>query len=170
MFAEEILKFHPELQAFLDDIEKKGWTYLYIETRGTSVAEIDADGSAYRVRSRDLHDVSETGPGRNVLEIELGQKPIILSGVPEVQMFKINVSTKSFPRAVTVDIAKGLITYLNDAFWGWQEGWEKDAKRISEAREVHEVAKWLLEVKKQRLEETYDMQRYNGISRVLAGE
>jgi hypothetical protein len=166
MFAEDILKSHPELQSFLDDIEKEGWKYLYIETAGTSVAEIDLDGSQYKVRI-DVNGASGVGPHQNVLEIELGQKPVTFSAVPEVEMFRINVSTKTFPRAATVDIAKGLVTYLNDAFWAWQPGWEKDAKKLSEAREVHDVAKWLLEIKRQKLHGTYSMERFNELSKLL---
>lgn len=167
MSAEDILKFHPELQSFLDDIEKKGWRYLYIETRGTSVAEIDLDGSPYKVRIGDIQDTSEMGPHQNVLEIELGQKLPTFNGVPEVQTFRINVSTKSFPRASTVDIAKGLVTYINEAFWSWQNGWEKDAKKLSEAREVRDVANWLFETKRQKLHESYSMERYNEILKLL---
>ena len=171
MFPEEILKFHPELQSFLDEIEKKGWRYLYIETKGTAVAEIDLDGLQYRIRrdgtDHPLFRSSAMGVGQTMLEIAIGQRTPKLSGVPEAGIFRINVSTKSFPQAVTVDITKGLVTYLNDAFWGWQKEWERDEKKLSEAKEVHEVAEWLLEVKKQKLHESYNVDRYNEISRLL---
>jgi hypothetical protein len=117
-------------------------TPLDHKIRDTS--EIDLDGSPYKVRIGDIQGTSEMGPHQNVLEIELGQKLLTFSAVPQVQMFRINVSTKSFPRAVTVNIAKGLVTYLNEAFWGWQNRWERDEKRLSKAKEVHHVAKWLL--------------------------
>jgi hypothetical protein len=45
------------------------------------------------------------------------------------------VPTKDYPRAATADIAKGMITYLNEAFWEWQTRWEKNAKKGSEAKE-----------------------------------
>jgi hypothetical protein len=146
--AGDILKFHPEIQSFLDEVEEKGWRYLYIDTRGTAAADVDLDGSPYVVRLKNVpysasFDTVETGRGENmgvsgsVLEIDLGQKIVKLESVPEVQMFKINVSTKSFPRAATVDIPKGLVTYLNEAFWGWENGWEKDSSKLSEAREVY---------------------------------
>jgi hypothetical protein len=167
MIAEDILKFHPELQSFLNDIEKQGWRYLYIETRGTALAEIDLVGLQYRVRPGNAYDPSEAGASQNILEIVLGNKTVRLSGVPEVDVFRINVSTKSLPRAVTVDIAKGLVTYVNDTFWAWQTGWEKDERKLSEAREVHEVTKWLLEIKGQKLHESYSMQRYNELSKLL---
>jgi hypothetical protein len=169
MPAEEILKFHLELQSFLDDIEKKGWRYLYIETRGSAMAEIDLDGSPYKVRVADVSGTSGMGGGQQILEIALGQKTVKLGEVPEVDVFRINVSTKSFPRAVTVDISKGVVTYLNEAFWGWERGWEQDAKKLAEAREVHEVAEWLLEIKKQKLQESYNSDRYNEISRLIEG-
>ena len=171
MFPEEILRFHPEIQSFLDEIEKKGWRYLYIETKGTAVAEFDLDGLQYRIRregtDHPLFRSSPMGVGQTLLEIAVGQRTPKVSEVPEVGVFRINVSTTSFPRAATVDITKELVTYLNEAFWGWQKGWESDEKRLSEAREVHEVAKWLLEVKKQKLHESYNIDRYNEISRVL---
>jgi hypothetical protein len=166
MIAEEILKFHPELRSFLDDIEKRGWRYLYIETGGTAVAEVDLDGLQYKVRPA----ISGTAVTQTVLEIALGPRTPQLSSVPQVDMFRINVSTKSFPRAVTVDISKGEVTYLNEAFWAWQKGWERDERKLAEAREVHEVAKWLLESKKQKLPESYSIDRYNEISQLLEEE
>jgi hypothetical protein len=178
MAAEDVLKFHPELQSFLDEIENKGWRYLYIEARGTSVAEIDLDRSPYKIAVADVYPRPTTAsddvygpPDTNVapllLEVELAQKIIKLGGVPEVQMFRINVSTKSFPRAATVDIAKGVITYLNEAFWSWEETWKEDPKKLAEAREIHEVAEWLLEMKKQKLQENYSLDRYKEISTLL---
>jgi hypothetical protein len=167
MPAEDILKFHSELQSFLDDIEKKGWRYLYVDTRGSAVAEIDLDGSPYKVRVAGVSGTSEMAGGQQILEIALGQKTIKLGEVPEVEMFRINVSTKSFPRAVTLDISKGVISYLNEAFWGWEKGWEQDGGKLAEAREVHEVAEWLLTIKKQKLQESYNLDRYNEISRLL---
>lgn len=180
MVAGDILKFHPELQSFLDEIEERGWRYLYIETRGTAVAEVDLDGAPYTARLKNVayapsFDTSETKVGENmepigsILEIDLGQRVIKLESVPEVQMFKINVSTKSFPRAATVDIPKGLVTYLNETFWTWQSEWKNDSEKLSEAREVYEVTKWLIDVKKLRLHESYSMGRYEEVSRLLQG-
>ena len=49
MSPEEILKFHPEIQNQLDDIEKHGWNYLCMESMGTALAETTLYNSLYRI-------------------------------------------------------------------------------------------------------------------------
>lgn len=158
MIAEDILRFHPELQLILDEIVKMGWKYLYIETKGKAVAEVDLKECPYELDTHDYH---------NKIEVEMGQKPLEIEDVPEVEEFKINVSTKSYPRAATVDLSKGVVTYLHDAFWGWEKGWEKDSRKLAEAREVYEVVRWLLDIKKLRLDASYSMERCDVLSKLL---
>jgi hypothetical protein len=83
-----------------------------------------------------------------------------VGGVPEVQEFRVNVSSKSFPRAATVDLARGVVTYLHDPFWRWEKGWEADGKKLSNAREVYDIATWLLDVKKFKLIDVFKPERY----------
>jgi hypothetical protein len=153
-----VLKYHPEFQARLDEISQHGWSYYLIESRGRSVSDVDVDQS-YRM----------VADGRGYfVYISLGEEPPPVSDLPEVTEFRINVSTKSFPRAVTVDLTKDTITYIHEAFWEWQQEWKDDLTRLSQAREVYEVAKWLLDVKNMKLVEGLDVGRFEKLSGLFA--
>jgi hypothetical protein len=77
--------------------------------------------------------------------------------IKEVNEFRINISTSSFSRAVTLDIAKQIITtYIEDCFWNRKDSWREDKEKLSRALEVYEVVKWLLNEK--------NFQLYDGLS------
>ena len=153
MKASEILKFHPEVQSTLDEIVTKGWKYLYIETRGKAIAEYNLEEGIYRLMQSQSPGIMTTG---YYFEVHIGKAPPELKGVPEILEFRINISTEHFPRAATIDLSKNLITYLHDAFWQW----DKDPKTLTEALEVYQVAKWLIDEKKLTLHESLDITQY----------
>lgn len=153
-----VLGFHPEMKTQLDEITQQGWTYLFIESRAKTVSDFDVD-QTYRLL--------EDGAGYYV-QLFLGERPPPITGMPEVTEFRINICTKSFPRAATIDLTKGIVTYIHEAFWEWQEEWRNDATRLSQATEVYEVAKWLLDVKKMKLHEELKMERYTALSKLFA--
>ena len=90
-----------------------------------------------------------------------------MEAVPEVQEFRVNVSSKSFPRAATVDLAKGVVTYLHDHFWRWEKGWEADEKKLSDAKEIYEIATWLVDVKKFKLIDAFKPERYQELKGIF---
>jgi hypothetical protein len=162
---EETLKFHPEIQIQLDDIEKHGWNYLCTESIATAFAETALYNSPYRISDEAQPDdqpdyVIEWVIGANIPEIK---------SVPEVQVFRVHLSSKSIPRAATIDLAKGTVTYLHDSFWKWETGWEKDEQKLSEGREVFEIANWLVEAKRYKLDQSLSVQRYRELSSIFKG-
>jgi hypothetical protein len=169
MSALDILKFHPEIGARLDEIESQGWTFLYIETVATALAEVSLENTVYRINpeaSRPKLD-ARGQPFENVLELEIGTELPAIIGIPEVKEFRINICSKSFPRAATVDLATGIVSYLHDSFWKWEQGSESDKKKLSDAREVFEIVTWLLDVKKYKLHEDLKGERYQELSRIF---
>jgi hypothetical protein len=153
-----VLNFHPELKGQLDEITQQGWTYLFIESRAKSVCDVDID-QAYRLL--------EDGAGYYV-QLFLGEGPPGITGMPEVTEFRINICTKSFPRAATIDLTKGMVTYIHEAFWEWQDEWKNDPTKLLQATEVYEVAKWLLDVKKMKLQEDFKLERFAALSKLFA--
>jgi hypothetical protein len=153
-----VLEFHPEIKAQLDEISQQGWTYLFIESRAKSVSDFEIDQS-YRLL--------EDGVGYYV-QLYLGDHPPAITGMPEVTEFRINICTKSFPRAVTLDLSKNMITYIHEAFWEWEEAWKDDPAKLAQATEVYEVARWVLEVKKMKLHEELKMDHYTALSKLFA--
>jgi hypothetical protein len=84
--------------------------------------------------------------------------------IPEVKEFRINILSKSFPRAAAVDLATGVVIYIHDPFWRWEKRWENDEKKLSDARQVQEIAYRPLDVKKYRLVEALMPERYQEVS------
>jgi hypothetical protein len=152
-----VLSFHPELQTQLDEITKQGWSYLFIESRAKSVCELNID-ETYRL----LAD----GTGYYI-QLFVGDQPPGITGMPEVTEFRINICTKSFPRAATIDLPKGMVTYIHEALWEWQEDWRNDPVRLEQAKEVYEVAKWLVNVKKMKLHEELKVERFTELAKLF---
>jgi hypothetical protein len=169
MSPEDVLEFHPEIRAQLDEIKRQGWLFLYIETVATALGEVKLDNTAYRIipNAPRRRRPDEGGLPVNVLELDIGTELPAIIGIPEVREFRINVCSKSFPRAATVDLATGIVSYLHDPFWKWEQGSESDEKKLSDAREVFEIASWLLDVKKYKLHEELKVERYQELSRIF---
>jgi len=164
MQPSDVLRFHPEIQAQLDEVEKKGWKYLFIKTEGTAVTGFKAEAMPCRIRASTSFN-SRSTPPPPVLELNLGQMPLDLTGMPEVQEFVVNVSSKTFPRAATIDLVSRSTTYIHEAFWKWDKAWAADATKTSQAKEVYEVARWAIEEKRYNLAEPFSVPRYNELAR-----
>ena len=50
--------------------------------------------------------------------------------------------------------------HIENVLWKWSLGKEKKTSKLSEAREVYEVAKWLIEEKKFKPECSYVLEKY----------
>jgi hypothetical protein len=166
LHAEDILKYHPEIQAELDAIVKQGWKYLFIETRGTAVMDMALENALYHA-SQGAAYWTQSSPNDFLLELSFGRRPWEVNGVPEVLEFRVNVCSKSFPRAATVDLVKGVVTYLHDPFWRWEKGWEADEKKLSDAKEIYEIATWLVDVKKFKLIDAFKPERYQELKGIF---
>jgi len=162
--AELILKFHPELQTFLDDITNQGWKYLYIDTKARALSDANLLKVPYTIYSSEQGGGHGMGEFNYTLQLELGNKVPEITAIPEVEEFVVNVSTKNYPRAATVEMSKGVVTYLHEPFWKWEKGWENDKNRLAEAKEVYEIAKWLVEERKLKLNESLKLGRYQELS------
>ncbi|MEM1677383.1 MAG: hypothetical protein QW095_06065 [Nitrososphaerota archaeon] len=149
------LKCAPEYRSILEEIVSKGWRYLYIETMGRYSIELDLSGRPSRIIP---YAADWYVTGRFFIDVELS-KPLPELKVEGVDEFRINISTKNFPRAVTVDLAKQVITYIESVFWDWSDEWINDQEKLSNALEVYPVVKWLIEEKKFKLHENLSEER-----------
>jgi hypothetical protein len=165
--ADVILAFHPELKSFLDEVVRQGWKFLYIDTKATALAETEVQGVPYSIYSAFDDGGHGMGPSGYVIQLQVGPTLPKIVAVSSVEEFRINVSTKDYPRAATVDISNGTVLYIHDAFWRWERGWEQDERKLSSAKEVYAVAKWLLEEKKLKLSQPFELKRYEEISALL---
>lgn len=173
MAPEDFLKFHPETKAYLDEVVKQGWKYQYIEARGTAISQVTADKAYWlgaapafmrSAKGAKAGTIAQTEYG---LVVYIGPVPPEVEGVPEVEEFRISISSKNFPSAAAVDLVKGIVTYLHDSFWMWEKGWETDKKKVADAMEVYGVARWLFEVKKFKLVEGLKPERYQELAEIF---
>ncbi|MEM2216738.1 MAG: hypothetical protein QXP57_09280 [Nitrososphaerota archaeon] len=150
-----VLQFFPGYKKLLDEIASKNWKYLYIETFGKYLLELEFQGEACKIIP---HSPDWFLKGRFSINVELG-KPLPELKVEGVDEFRINISTESFPRAVTIDLVKQVITYIESIFWDWNDEWINDQEKLSKASEVYTVVKWLIEEKKFKLHENLSEER-----------
>jgi len=158
----DVLKLHPSIKTKLDEITKKGWKYLFVSVTVTAEAEVVLQNAPFRIYGRRLLPLGRAT--RCMLELDVGEHAPALKAIKEVKQFTVNICSKSFPGAATVDLSKDTVTYIHDPFWKWEKGWESDDKKLSDAREVREIASWLLDVKKYKLVETMAPERYQELS------
>jgi hypothetical protein len=158
LIPEEVLKTFTEYKEMLNEIKEKGWRYIYIEITGKSLMELEVTDYPCKIIPYGVW----AGADAFTLDIDLGRRlPEVRVG--EVEQFRINIATKSFPRAVTVDLAKQVITYVEENFWNWKDEWKDDQSRLQPAKEVYEVVKWLIEERKFKLHENYQIEKYQEI-------
>ncbi len=137
---DELLKFCPQFEPFLDEITKKGWRYLYIEGFATVVKQMIIS-SPYRFMVGEhpqggLIYTMNIDFGRNIPDANLKE-------LLNLDRFIINISSKDFPRAVTADLVKKEVIYVHESLW-ISEG--KECK--DEAGRVLEILRWLVDEKK----------------------
>lgn len=137
---DELLKHRPQFEAFLEEISGKGWRYLYIEGFGTVIKEMNVS-APYKFM------VGEHPQGGMTYNMTLDFGRAIpdarLKKVISLDRFIINISSKHYPRAVTVDLTKNDITYVHESLQA-----SKKEDYGEEAKGVLAILRWLVEEKK----------------------
>lgn len=140
---DEVLKYRPDAQAFLDQLSKKGWRYYFIECYGTVLKEMEVS-APYNFR------VGEhlRGGFTYTLTMEFGRTipNALLKDVISLERFVLNICSKDYPRGVTIDLTKNEVTYVHDSLWV-----SKGEGCTEEARDVLRILQWLIEDKKFKL-------------------
>ena len=152
--ANDALGFNPRIQAVLQEVEDNGWKYLFIETFGTALYELKLVEAPCEIGTYGSGMDPEEKTTTHV-QLEMSPEALRLVDVPELDTFVVNISTKHFPRAITVELSKLAVTYIHEALWSLQEN-ESDEKKLREAKEVHEVFRWAIQEKKMQLGEGLD--------------
>lgn len=169
--GDDILPFRPEIQSVLDEIVKMGWKYIFVETRATAVAELELPWCNFSLKPAHPDDPAPEvrNSPESLLELDIGALPLRITGITKVQAFRVSVSSKSIPRAVTADLVSQAVTEISDLLWKWEQGWAADQARVSEALEAHEIVSWLVDTRGFHLAENLSLDRYRELSEVLAG-
>ncbi|MCS7135194.1 MAG: hypothetical protein RMI79_06150 [Nitrososphaerota archaeon] len=160
---EVILRALPDIKLFLEEVKSKGWKYLFIEAKSKYSIEIEINEQPCIIYP--IEDLTHYRKEDVKLMMSVELKLINLSGIKidEVDDFKINISTNNFPRAVTIDPVKRKISYINDALWNWDDELINDQEKVSQALEVYEVVKWLIDEKSFYPDKSLDENRFKEI-------
>lgn len=152
---EDILKEFPEHKNLLNEIKENGWRYIFIHTYGKSIIEFDISNNPGKIIPYGIW----SGEGNFTINIDVG-KNVPEPRVKSVNEFRINIAIKNMPRALTIDIAKKTITYIDEVFWNWKDEFTEDEDKRVYAIEIHKALKWLIEEKKFELDKNYPLQKY----------
>ncbi|MEM3865532.1 MAG: hypothetical protein QW724_07080 [Nitrososphaerota archaeon] len=154
----EIVKMRPDVESLLAEIESKGWRHFYVDHEASLVGEIEFDNVEYQIVPWSIL----RGPYGMVIDIKWDFPQV--TGI-ELEKLVYNIFTKNtFPRAVTIDVQKKSITYVNDVFWKWEDEWIKEESKKTRAIEIYDLLKWLIEEKEFQLSQEYDADKWRELS------
>ena len=137
---DELLKHRPQFEPFLDEITQKGWRYFYIEGFGTVIKEMNVSAPYKFIVSEHprggLTYTMTMDFGRAIPDAKLKE-------VISLDRFIINIASKRYPRAMTIDLTRSEVTYVNESLWvSSEEGYTEEAKGALN------ILRWLIEEKK----------------------
>ena len=87
-----------------------------------------------------------------------------LKKIDNVHRFIVNICSKTYPRGVTIDLAKNEITYVHDSLWVL-----KGEGCIEDAKDILNILQWLIEEKKFKLA-VDNAERYQELVTLLGGK
>ena len=158
--ADELFTHIPSAQALLNELSKKGWQYYFIDGYGTVQVEVDISSSPYKLQVGE----HPRGGFTYALSVDFGRsipRPQLKS-IINLQRFVVNICSKHYPRAVTIDLTKNEITYVHESLWV-----SKGEEGIEEAKSVLEILQWLIEEKKFELAVSGGKEKYQELVTLL---
>jgi len=157
----EMMKIRPDIESLLAEIESKGWRHFYVDHEASLVGEIEFDNVEYQIVPWSIL----RGPYGMIIDVKWNFPQI--TGL-ELEKLIYNVFTKNtFPRAITVDVQKKIITYISDSFWKWEEEWVNDESKKMKALEIYELLRWFIEEKGFQLTHEYSIERWRQLSEIF---
>lgn len=137
----DILHYHPNVKPLLDEITSKGWKYDFGSVKAKVSIALDLENSYFNLEA-------DSEPEENkedyLLRVSLRDEPEIVK-VLAVESFHVQIGAPNSYRAVTVDPLSHLVTDIYDVWFPFNDS--EGPKKLGEAREIYEVAKWLVREK-----------------------
>lgn len=154
----DVLRFHPQVKKFLEEIRGKGWSYSFTDIVGEAEVEIDPERLTFTLHYYPPRiDVLEE-EGKYTVEAEVGTEPPSVIRVLRVESFKVEISAGKYIGAVKVDPLAKTVEHITNVL-GWSI-LEREKKRLADARAVYEVVKWLVKVKGFKLGNEWVVEKY----------
>ena len=136
----DVLEFHSWITPLLEEIRNRGWNYELSDVEAEVLVELDLDELKFDLKYYPprLEDFEKEGTYE--ISAEVGEPPAALK-ILSVESFKVRISTKNCWNAAEIDPFKREIKSIKDVLWSFGE----EVDKLSKAREVYEVARWLIE-------------------------
>jgi len=155
----ELLAHLPTAKLFLEELSGKGWRYYFIDGYGTAVMQMEMVSSPYSAQVKEhprggLNFSLSLDFGRSVPQLQLGR-------IIELERFIVNICSKYYPRAVTVDLSRSDITYVNESLMASKQDEDKE-----DTEDILELLRWLIEEKEFKLA-IGDNERYKELVALL---
>ncbi|MCX8193595.1 MAG: hypothetical protein N3G77_07300 [Nitrososphaeria archaeon] len=157
----KMLEKYPEYLREIEMLKKKDLKIEYVDHLARVLGEIDIDGIDYQLLPwSPLH-------GNYSILIDVGTTLPIIKNV-ELDKLVYRISTEKMKNdVIEIDLVKREIIHINEVFWEWEEGLEKESEKFLEALETWRILKWLIEEKGYNLGDRYEEKRYRRISEIL---
>ncbi len=159
---DELLAHIPQVKAFLGELNKKGLRSLLIDAHGRVVMELEINSAPY---SWQMYEAPRGGFAYK-LGFDFGRSlpKLSLKRIVNLDNCILNICSRDFARAITVELVSNEITYVHDSLWV-----SKGEGCAKEAQDVFKILRWLLEEKKLKLAVTGGVDYYRELV-TLMGE
>lgn len=137
----DILEFHPWVKPLLEEVRNRGWNYEFSDVKAEVLVELDLDELKLDLRYYPPRLERFEEGGTYEISAEVGSEPPAVLKVLSIESFKVRVSTKNCWNAAEIDPFKREVNSIKDVLWAFGE----EVDKLSQAREVYEVARWLIE-------------------------
>ena len=155
-----IFRFYPEIRSLVNSIKDRGWRYSFTDIVGRAKVNLNLNKIRFKLTYYPPRIERFEEKGSYGISAEVGEKPPAILDVECIESFKISISTEHAWDCVSIDFFKKTITYIRDVLWnGPRLGGGREPKKLSEAREIYDVVKFLLE-KGYKFENEYVIENY----------
>jgi hypothetical protein len=153
----DILRFHPWIKPFIEEVKSKGWNYEFSNVIAEVLVELNLDELVLTLSYHPPRIERCEEEGVYEISARLGEEPAIMK-VLSIDRFNVDVFPEHCLHAVEVDPFKREVKRIKDVLWDGLG--EKCSGKLDEARDVYEIAKWLIEEKGFKASDDYVVKNY----------
>lgn len=150
-----------DVQLLQKELEGRGWKHHYVEHLVKVSGEIELGDVEYQLVPWSIFK------GNYSLMIDIGTTFPVIKDV-RLQKLMLGIKTRHATHdLVVIDAVNKEILHITNIFWDWEDSWENDQAKLSEATDTYWIINWLTEHKGFKLTPEYNVERYQKISEAL---
>lgn len=154
----DVLKFHPWIKPLLEEIKNKGWNYRFSNINAEVLVELNLDDLMLTLTYYPPRIEKWEEEGTYEISAKLGEEPPAIMKILSIEGFNVDVFPEHCLYAVEIDPFKKEVKKIRDVLWNGLG--EKCSSKLNEARDVYEIAKWLIEDKGFKPASDYVLENY----------